>query len=333
MAEQKNSAQPFNIMIVGQAGRVQYEALVFAASLRARSPDFAGRLFVAEPQPGRRWQRDPRMRRDVRLALQELGAEIVPFQSRHFGQSYPHGNKIEGLEALPRGEPFVFFDSDTLVTGDLARVPFDFARPAASMRRTNTWPVEELYWPGYSAIWRSLYDKFDLDFESSLDLRQPDEFWRRYLYFNAGWFFGADPLDFGRRFTRMAVAIRDDPPPELVIQPMDPWLDQVTLPLVIHSLGGGRSGPELSGLDGDVTCHYRTLPLLYARESEAVIATLEEVCTPNRLKRVLKEYEPLRKMVYHGQGAKARALFDQDNLPAREEKLRKRLRAEGYWLR
>lgn len=333
MAEQKNTAQPFNIMIVGQAGRVQYEALVFAASLRAMSPGFPGTLYVAEPQPGRNWQRDPRMRQDVRTALIDLGAEVVPFQSRHFGQSYPHGNKIEGLEVLPRGEPFVFFDSDTLVTGDLAGVPFDFARPAASMKRTGTWPVEELYWPGYTAIWRSLYDKFGLEFETSLDLSQPDEYWQRYLYFNAGWFFGADPVEFGRRFTRMAVAIRDDPPPELVIQPMTPWLDQVTLPLVVHSLGGGRPGPELNGLDGKVTCHYRTLPLLYARESAHVIDVLEAVCTPNRLKRVLKDYEPLRKMVYHGQGAKARALFDQENLPAKEEKLRKKLRAEGYWLR
>ena len=35
--------QPFNIMIVGQGGRLQYEALVFVASLRAHAPGFAGR--------------------------------------------------------------------------------------------------------------------------------------------------------------------------------------------------------------------------------------------------------------------------------------------------
>ena len=60
-------------------------------------------------------------------------------------------------------------------------------------------------------------------------------------------------------------------------QEIYPWLDQIALPLVIHSFGGGRPGPELAGLDGDVTCHYRTLPLLYARESDRVVEVLEQV--------------------------------------------------------
>ena len=57
---------------------------------------------------------------------------------------------------------------------------------------------------------------------------------------------------------------------------MDPWLDQAVLPLVIHSLGGGRPGPALDGLDGDVTCHYRRLPLLYARDPEAAAGALRD---------------------------------------------------------
>ncbi len=333
MARKPVAHQPFNIMIVGQSGRLQYEALLFAASLRANSPNFAGRLIVTEPQPGPMWDNNPRMRPAVVDALKDLGAEIAPFQSQRFGKSYPNGNKIEGLAAMPKDEPFVFFDTDTLITGDLASVPFDFSRPSASMRRTNTWPVEELYWPGYTATWKSLYDLFGLDFPSSLDTEQPSEFWQHYLYFNAGWFFGADPVSFGERFTNYATMIRDRTPPELILQPLDPWLDQVALPLVIHALKGGRPGPELAGLDGDITCHYRTFPLLYARESDTVINTLETIAAPNKIKKILKEHEPLRKMVYHGQGPKARALFDQDNLPAQEKKMRNKLRAEGFWLR
>src|SRR5690606_38784828 len=136
-------------------------------------------------------------------------------------------------------------------------VPFDTARPAASMRREGTWPEPPLYGPGYRAIWKSLYDRFGLDFASSLDLSQPDEHWERYLYFNAGWFFGPDPAVFGQRFLDWALSVRDNPPNELASQSLDPWLDQVILPLVIHSLGGGRPCPELAGLDGAVTCHYR----------------------------------------------------------------------------
>jgi hypothetical protein len=43
---------PFNVVVVAQAGRLQYEAALFCASFRAAMPDFPGRLFVAEPQPG-----------------------------------------------------------------------------------------------------------------------------------------------------------------------------------------------------------------------------------------------------------------------------------------
>ena len=327
------TGQNFNILIVGQAGRLQYEALVFAASLRANSPGFTGRLIVAEPQPGPLWPKDPRMSPDLVAALTDLGAQIVPLASQHFGQDYPYGNKIEGLACLPADQPFMFFDTDTLVLGDLADLPIDFSKPAASMRREGTWPQEDLYWPGYSATWRALYDRFALDFASSLDLTQPDEYWQRYLYFNAGWFFGADPAAFGQRFTEYALSVRNDPPPELLLQPLDPWLDQVVLPLVIHSFGGGRPGPGLVGLDGDVTCHYRMFPLLYARESDVVVAALEAVCAPNKIKKLLKDYAPVKRMVYQGQGAKVRALFDRADLPKKDQQIRGKIRAEGYWMR
>jgi hypothetical protein len=324
---------PFNILIVAQKGRLEYEAVLFAASHRHSSPDFAGKLFVAEPQPGDLWSRETRITAPVRALLEENGATILPFESKVFGESYPHGNKVEALAALPEGEPFVFFDTDTLVTGDLARVKFPWNRPSASMRREGTWPQIELYGPGYADIWRSLYDKFGLDFEPTLDLAQPDEYWQRYLYFNAGWFFGPCPRAFGEKFLAYAQAIRDDPPETLVCQSLDPWLDQVALPLVIHALGGGRPGPELDGLDGEVTCHWRVLPLLYARESDRVVEVLEEVAAPNRIKKVLKEYEPIKRLVYQGRGRKARALFDRQNLPRREQAIRNKLKAEGFWMR
>ncbi len=320
-------------MIVGQAGRLEYEALLFAASLRRFSPGFDGTLFVAEPQPGPLWNSDPRMSVPVKDALIELGAEIRPFDSVHFGQDYPQGNKIEGLEVLPAGVPFIFFDTDTLITGDITALPFDFDRPAASMRRGATWPVEELYWPGYTAIWKSLYDRFGLDFESSLDRSQPDEYWERYLYFNAGWFFGDDPATFGKRFIDYAVSIRDNPPPELVIQPLDPWLDQVALPLVIHGLGGGRPDPRLDGLDGKLTCHWRVLPLFYAQATDQQIAMLEEVTTPNKIKKLLKQHEPFKRIIYQGRGHKVRAMFDRNNLPRHERALRNKIKSAGFWMR
>ncbi|MCZ4350993.1 hypothetical protein O4H61_00550 [Roseovarius aestuarii] len=331
-------AQPtfpnFNVMIIAQGGRLQYEAVLFCASLRANCPDFAGRLIIAEPQPGPLWQNDPRIRGDeTRELLHSFDAEIVPFENRHFGQSYAYGNKIEALSILPAGEPFVFFDTDTLITGDLTQVPFDFDRPSASLRREGTWPQPELYGPGYADTWKSLYDKFGLEFETSLDLSQPDEYWKRYLYFNAGFFYYKCPQEFGQRFLDYALAIRDDAPPELVCQELDPWLDQVALPLVIHALGGGRDTLPSGYLDGDVSCHYRLLPLLYARESDRVVEVLHDITAPNRVKKVLKEYDPIKRMIYQGRGMKVRDLFDQNDLPRREQAIRNKIKRNGFWMR
>ncbi len=325
--------KPFNIVVVGQAGRLQYEAILFATSLRLNSPDFDGKLFISEPQPGRLWKGDPRMRSDAREVLERLEAEIIPFESRHFGETYPYGNKIEALFALPKGEPFLFLDTDTLILDEITKVPFDFTKPTASMRREGTWPEIQLYGPGYTQTWRALYDKFGLDFESSLDTSYPDEFWRRYLYFNAGFFFYNCPHVFGQRFLDYALAIRDDPPKELICQSLDPWLDQVALPLTIHSLGGGRDTIPEGLIDGSVTCHYRVLPLLYARESDRVVAALEEAAAPNWVKKVLKKYDPVKFMIYHGRGAKTRALFDRDNLPRKEQAIRNTIKRNGFWMR
>lgn len=333
MAETAGNGQAFNILAIVQEGRLAYEALLLLASWRHCSPGFRGRFFLAEPQPGKRWHRDPRLQSPaLREMLQALGATFLPFESRVFGQSYPHGNKIEALAALP-DEPFLFLDTDTLVTGDLQSVPFDFARPSASMRREGTWPEPQLYKGGYTEIWKSLYDLFGLEFQSSLDPAQPDDYWQRYLYFNAGWFFHQSPRAFGERFLTYARTIRDTPPDALAAQSLDPWLDQVALPLVIHSFGGGRPGPELAGMDGDITCHYRNLPLLYARESDRVVEVLEEVAGQKELRRLLRDHEPARRMIYQNRGRKARALFDRDDLPRREQMIRGTLKKAELWMR
>ena len=321
-----------NYFAIVQGGRLQYEAILLAASLKAFNPK--ARLILGEPQAGPCWPNNPGINNpDVRDLLQDLGAEIRPFENRHFGASYPYGNKIEGLAALPEGEPFVFFDTDTLIMGDLGRVQFDFDRPSASMRREGTWPEIELYGPGYTETWKSLYDKFSLDFASSLDMTQPDEYWERYLYFNAGWFYYRCPKVFGQKFTEYALAIRDDPPEALVCQSLDPWLDQVALPLVIHALGGGRNVIPAGLLDGEVTCHWRVLPLLYARESDRAIEVLHEVAAPNKIKKVLKQYEPMKRMIYQRRGDKVRAMFDRADLPRKEQQMRNRIKAAKLWMR
>ncbi|MFD2842040.1 hypothetical protein [Paracoccus cavernae] len=324
---------PFTILIVAQAGRLARQAVIFAASLRRNAPDFAGRLVVAEPLPEGAWAGvDTRIPDAERALLTGYGAEIIPFTARHFGRAYPYGNKIEALSILPAKQPFIFFDSDTLVLGPIDEVAFRFRRPSASMKREGTWPEPPLYGPDFADIWGTLYSRFGLKIAGSVDHSFAADHWEHYLYFNAGWFFGADPAEFGKRFLDAAVSVRNDPGETLACQSLDPWLDQAVLPLVIHSLGGGRPGPELDGLDGDMTCHYRRLALLYACESDAAIATYEAIATRPEIAALFVKDKAFQRFVIGGEGrSKIKPLFA-DGRPLAEKAVRHILKKAELWM-
>ena len=323
-----------NILIVAQQGRLSYEAILFALSLRAKSPEYSRRLYIAEPRKGPLWQDDPRIKdKDIRALLLATGANMVSFESVHFGENYPNGNKIEALRTLPEGEPFIFFDTDTLIIGDLNDVPINFSKPTASLKREGTWPTIELYGPGYHEIWASLYEKFGMDVETALDPTQPTEFWQRYPYYNAGWFYYSCPKKFGELFEKYAVSVQKDPPQALVCQTLYPWLDQIVLPLLIHKLGGGTDALKLGFLDGKTSCHYRYLPLLFAREPDSTLELLKEISAPNSVKKILKQYEVFKWFIYQNKGKKARDMFDRADLPRSEKPIRQRLKNRGLWVR
>ena len=323
----------FDICIVGQAGRLSYEAVLLAASLRHSAPDFDGDLIVGEPRLGPLWPFDPRIEPEARECLERLGARVLPFENHHFGNRYPHGNKFEMLAALPADRPFLFLDTDTLITGPIDRIAFDFDRPSASMARENTWPEVPLYGPTLAQIWQSVYHRAGVDMATSLDPAEPEGYWQRHLYFNAGWFFYRCPQVFAAKMLELMTSLWSDPPKELACQTLTPWLDQVALPVVITALGGGRPGPELSGLDGELSLHWRALPLLYAKAPSATIELLESIAAPNKIKKVLKEYEPFKRMIYQGKGHKTRSLFDRNALPRKEKAIRNKIKREKLWMR
>ena len=88
---------------------------------------------------------------------------------------------------------------------------------------------------------------------------------------------------------------------------------------------------SLNGLDYAIVIGYLIVLLgvgLYvARFNKKYIPIRDE------LKKVLKRYEPMRRMIYQGRGRKVRALFSHDALPKREAALRKRIRQAGFWMR
>lgn len=328
-----------DILIIGQEGRLAYEAALLATTLRHASPDWSGTLYIAQPEPGDRWPEDPRIQdAEVLALLADMGAELITFRNEFFGAWYPNANKIEALAALP-DRPFLFLDTDTVVTGELSGIEIDPHRPAASMKRENTWPTEELYGPRIHDVWAALYSRRGLDFPSSWDTGWPHNHWQRYLYFNAGWFFGASPKAFYEAYHEAAkmiwYGVQEDGIPELACQVIDPWLDQAALPLAVHELGGGRPGVRggiAEGiLDGSHSFHWRHMPLMYATAPDHVIAVTEAATRPNRIKKVLKQYPPFRKFLFQPKGWRARALFDRANLPRKEQMIRNRLKRQKLW--
>ncbi|RED18527.1 hypothetical protein [Pontivivens insulae] len=317
----------FNILMVIQSGRLSAEAVLALASLREVGTDET-RITLAEPQPGPLWATDPRISDpEIRSFLTERGARIVPLRSQHFGSSYPHGNKIEALNLLPADEPFIFFDTDTLFLNDPLVLETDFTTPTASLRRSPSWPKIETE-DERAQIWKSLYTRFGL--EMPVDPARSKSDWQRIPYYNAGWILGPCPHRFQSRFLRYATEIKARPGVELTGQSLDPWLDQIALPLAIAAEGGHTRG--VTGLDEHISCHYRTLPLLFAREDAHVVETVTRVAARNRTKKLLKRHPAFHQMLYRGGSARVQALFA-EGAPTDEADLRKRLRAAGLWMR
>ena len=324
----------FNLVLIGQNGRLEFEVILFLASLRANSPKFEGRVFIAEPRPNQAWTMNPMIRsQHTRDLIAELGAEFIAFDNKIFGESYPYGNKIECLKAIPNDKPFLFFDSDTLILDELCDVPFDFSRPTASLRRTATWP--QPLGPGhhYADIWKDCYDICGVDYTSSLDEQFSAQDWRRYLYFNASFFFYESPTKFGARVLEFAQKIKNSTRPRITRQSLDPWLDQVVLPMVIHSFGGGRHTLARGWLDAKTSCHYRRIPLLYDLEDDRVITTLERLANQAHIRARLSQHPAFQRMIYQKQGRRLRGMIDRSHQPTSEVALYNKLKALGYWIR
>jgi hypothetical protein len=51
------------------------------------------------------------------------------------------------------------------------------------------------------------------------------------------------------------------------------------------------------------------------------------------LKKLLKQHEPIKRMVYQKRGHKARDMFDRNALPRREQMIRNQLKKANLWMR
>ena len=53
----------------------------------------------------------------------------------------------------------------------------------------------------------------------------------------------------------------------------------------------------------------------------------------DKIKKVVKEYEPLKRMVFQGKGHKVREMFDRDNLPRKQQMIRNQIKRAKLWMR
>ncbi len=94
--------------------------------------------------------------------------------------------------------------------------------------------------------------------------------------------------------------------------------------------GPGRTLPALTARSPAIGA---SCPLFFARESDAAVAAMDRVAADPKVAAVLKDYPPFRKMLYKGQGAEVRALFDRANLPRKEQAIRNAIKRANLWVR
>ena len=85
-------------------------------------------------------------------------------------------------------------------------------------------------------------------------------------------------------------------------------------------------------MDGDVTCHYRNLSLLYARESEATIDAFERVAALPDIQLLMSGDAAYDRLFLQGDGRRQiRPIFAGKLLPSKEQSIRQDLRKAGLW--
>jgi hypothetical protein len=278
-----------NIALVAQSGRIAYQALLSAASIRTYHPAGDVRIFVCVPNNSGSWNTNPSISEDRELldAFERYGCEVVYFDNRHFGSSYPHSNKFYSILSLPPDEPFIFLDSDTMFVGRAEPEYFNFGVPGLSRAMPN-WPKPQNSQYTIAQIWESLYGYYGLDPTNYFDRDLGPEAHQCYPYYQGNVMYYERAGIFGEYMLDMALRLWREQPKELEGQRLKPWLDQVVLPLVLARLGIPRR--EQSDLFRDIIVHYQYPVFLIVRNNRA-INKFSELAADSYLVNVLRRDE------------------------------------------
>lgn len=304
---------------------------MFALSFFRFNRDNDIKLIVCTPEDGPEWNGPVDIRGgEIAAELVDLGAEIRGFRNARFGSRYPHSNKIYALSALPPREPFLFLDTDFVITGDLSRLSFDFDRPSMYAGRA-TWPSVENNSIERDRIWESLYRKFGLTTEGWIREHQPPGALKRYPYFNAARFYYRRADVVFDSYRRVAEAIEDAPPPELEGQTLYPWLDQISLPIVMRSLNADKRHYNMDYFLNPVAHHYHVVVTLFLDRHREKLLMAREFASDDRWREYFIKSRIFSQLADDEKYNEILEFADREVLKPSE--FGKRMRDAGYWLR
>jgi hypothetical protein len=280
-----------NVVIVAQQGRIGYQALLCAASIRAFQAANAVRVFVGVPKNSRRWENNPEITdADLIAAFKRYDCEITPFDNTDFGSDYPHANKFYAIGSLPPDEPFLFLDSDSVVVSPIRPRHLNLSEPALKSGGPS-WPVKADDGRSVGEVWRSLYEFFDIDPAPWRDPELGDDEHRVYPYYNAGIVYYEQAGRFADLWLEMAKRVWLKRPLAIVNQPIKPWLDQIVLPILLAKLGvpAGRDPDPIH----KAVVHYHFPFYLQVRHTKA-IELFDTLSKEEALTSVLRKDEGFR---------------------------------------
>lgn len=319
-----------NVLAILGNGHLEYEALLFAESFLRTQKTGKFKLHFAQPVKNPQWPDPPRS--TLREVFLSKGITLIDFECHHFGERYPHGNKIEALFHLPAKAPFVFFDTDTLLRAPL---PEGHMPWAASLRRQDTWPNLTITDHSRHAIWQAVYDAAQIDFDAAQNKSHAVNDFERYPYFNAGVVMGPCPHRLADIWLETALAVEASQHPALISQPKRPWLDQIALGPTIAALGGlSDEGLKIAHhIDQKASWHYRRLILALAMAEGAALDHMKICAQSADIKPYLENHEAPRRFLLSPEGERLRAKLYPELHSSEEVFVRQALKSKGLWIR
>ncbi|MEO1562691.1 MAG: hypothetical protein AAFR98_04585 [Pseudomonadota bacterium] len=303
-------------------GASMFEALISVTCLRERALDASKiTVFIQDVGEGSieayegilDWLKS----RDV--AVSDSGAE-------GFGDDLWQALPYLGLRQFS-DVPFAVFDPGTLFWGDDL---FDDVTGYASRSDRSEWPVEHLYGPTREQIWQAVSEVSSVEMSKLVDAGHHPAAWRHWPHLDGRIYIGANAGAFGEVFAKQAKRILHNTPEVLAAQEVRRDLRKIVLPLV-HAECGETLTQNKPAMPGVFPAN--RLAFLYAAAPEAAIDHLESAVAQNHVKKLLRLYEPARKLIYQRKGRELRKRFYNPEGQDPQRLIRRLQTHTNWWVR